>query len=89
MVGADLSFAEQILRHSRKQRSKYIDWIPSTSCEVERLFSRAGHVLTCRRRSMDPTTMESLMFLEFNRRLWDPQLVAHALTSVEQRKGNE
>ena len=60
-----LSFADQFLRESESNTSsRYIDlrWIPATSNEVERLFSRAGLVLTSRRRAMHPTTLESLLF---------------------------
>ncbi|ETI29908.1 hypothetical protein F443_22974 [Phytophthora nicotianae P1569] len=28
---------------------------------------------------MHPTTLETLLFLEYNRTLWDPQLVASAV----------
>ncbi|ETP00760.1 hypothetical protein F441_21889 [Phytophthora nicotianae CJ01A1] len=50
--------------------------------EVERLFSRAGLVLTVNRRAMHPTTLETLLFLEYNRTLWDPQLVASAVQQL-------
>ncbi|ETK94295.1 hypothetical protein L915_02627 [Phytophthora nicotianae] len=34
---------------------------------------------------MHPTTLETLLFLEYNRTLWDPQLVASAVQQVERR----
>ncbi|KAE9046065.1 hypothetical protein PR002_g1893 [Phytophthora rubi] len=83
-----LSFAERVLRQSTTQPpSRYIDlrWIPSTSNEVERLFSRAGLVFSVYRRAMHPTTLETLLFLVYNRDLWDPQLVAAGVRQVGRR----
>lgn len=85
-----LSFAERLLKGGvRTKKSKYIDlaWIPATSNEVERLFSRAGLVLSERRRSMHPMTLEILMFLEYNDRLWNANTVAEAMeTSAASKK---
>ncbi|KAG6954827.1 hypothetical protein JG687_00011576, partial [Phytophthora cactorum] len=44
--------------------------------DVERLFSTAGFVLTYRRQRMHPTTLETLILLEFNRKLWDAEMFA-------------
>ncbi|OWZ16275.1 hypothetical protein PHMEG_0009948 [Phytophthora megakarya] len=41
----------------------------------------AGLVFSAYRRAMHPTTLETLLFLEYNRDLWDAQLVAAALRS--------
>ncbi|ETM48479.1 hypothetical protein L914_06985 [Phytophthora nicotianae] len=52
---AGQSFADRALRETTQlHHSRYIalDWIPSTSNEVERLFSRAGLVFTVNRRAM-------------------------------------
>ncbi|KAG6946189.1 hypothetical protein JG687_00016845, partial [Phytophthora cactorum] len=75
---AKLSFADRLLQSDSKTASRFIDlrWIPSTSNGVERLFSTAGLVLTGRRQRMHPTTLKTLVLLEFNRKLWDAELVA-------------
>jgi hypothetical protein len=68
----DLSFADELLEgEDGKQsspRSSFIDlrWIPATSNEVERLFSRAGLVFSERRQGMFPLSLEKLMLLEWN-----------------------
>ncbi|KAG3001584.1 hypothetical protein PC120_g20187 [Phytophthora cactorum] len=68
---AKLSFANRLLQSDSKTASPFIDlrWIPSTSNDVERLFLTAGLVLTDRRHRMHPTTLETLILLEFNRKL--------------------
>ncbi|KAG7387153.1 hypothetical protein PHYPSEUDO_014673 [Phytophthora pseudosyringae] len=42
-------------------------WVPPTSNDVERLFSRAGIVFSRLRRSLNPMTLETVMFLQYNR----------------------
>ena len=44
---------------------------PTTSNIVERLFSRCGLIMRPHRRLMDPSTLEMLVMLRFNRDLWD------------------
>ncbi|KAG6945256.1 hypothetical protein JG688_00016653, partial [Phytophthora aleatoria] len=57
------SFADRLLQSNSKTASLFIDlrWIPSTSNDVERLFSTARLVLTDRRQRMHPTTLETLI----------------------------
>ena len=45
--------------------------ISPTSNIVERLFSRCGLIMRSHRRLMDPSTLEMLVMLRFNRDLWD------------------
>ena len=45
--------------------------ISPTSNIVERLFSRCGLIMRPHRRLMDPSTLEMLVMLRFNRDLWD------------------
>lgn len=45
--------------------------ISPTSNIVERLFSRCGIIMRPHRRLMDPSTLEMLIMLRFNRDLWD------------------
>ncbi|KAE9285139.1 hypothetical protein PR003_g26668 [Phytophthora rubi] len=84
----NLSFAERLLRVKGRKQSKFIDlrWIPPTSNDVERLFSKAGLVLTDRRQSLHPTTLETLVMLEYNRSLWDAELVAMAIKSNKRQR---
>ncbi|KAF1790463.1 Ribonuclease H-like domain [Phytophthora cactorum] len=42
-------------------------WVPPTSNDVERLFSRAGIVYSRLRRSLNPMTLETILFLQYNR----------------------
>jgi len=45
--------------------------ISPTSNIVERLFSRCGIIMRPHRRLMDPSTLEMLVMLRFNKDLWD------------------
>ena len=53
--------------------------ISPTSNVVERLFSRCGLIMRPRRRLMDPSTLETLVMLRFNRDLWDERDVDAAI----------
>ena len=44
--------------------------IPCSAAEVERIWSRACHVLTRERSTMAPIMFEAIMFLKYNKRLW-------------------
>jgi hypothetical protein len=44
--------------------------ISATSNIVERLFSRAGIIMSPRRRGMDPSTLEMLVMLRLNKDMW-------------------
>lgn len=48
-----------------------LDTVLATSNACERLFSTAGRTLTPLRRSMKPSTLEMLLFLNANREFWD------------------
>ncbi|KAG2897332.1 hypothetical protein PC115_g17219 [Phytophthora cactorum] len=54
-------------------------WVPPTSNDVERLFSRAGIVYSRLRRSLNPMTLETILFLQYNRGMWDASAVAQAV----------
>ncbi|EGZ22149.1 hypothetical protein PHYSODRAFT_402834, partial [Phytophthora sojae] len=54
-------------------------WIPPTPDDVERLFSQAGMVYSDQRMSMLPDTLELILFLRFNRSLWNEVSVAQVL----------
>ncbi|DBA02742.1 TPA: hypothetical protein N0F65_010670 [Lagenidium giganteum] len=87
VVGVIAVAAEQALRSaSQPKSSTYGDqsWISPTSNEVERLFSKAGRIFSRDRRGMDACTLETLLFLRYNRELWDVQTVA-AISSRKRR----
>ncbi|DAZ95335.1 TPA: LOW QUALITY PROTEIN: hypothetical protein N0F65_002442 [Lagenidium giganteum] len=74
-----LSHPEQALRSASQPKSSTygdLSWIPLTSNEVERLFSKAGRIFSRHQRGMDACTLETLLFLRYNRELWDVQTVA-------------
>jgi hypothetical protein len=52
--------------------NKYVDisYIPVTSNICERLFSRANIVFSNLRQSMEPSTLEQVLFLICNKSYW-------------------
>jgi hypothetical protein len=45
--------------------------IPATAADVESLWSVAGHLMCKRRAALSSTTAEAMLFLYWNRRLWE------------------
>eukprot|EP00644_Phytophthora_capsici_P000742 jgi/Phyca11/109141/e_gw1.16.689.1 len=83
---AHQSFAEVALCQEEVTLSRDdLKWIPPTSSDVERLFSRAGIVFSRLRRSLNPMTLETILFLQFNRSLWDASAVAEAIELRKKR----
>ncbi|KAG4048361.1 hypothetical protein JG687_00010411 [Phytophthora cactorum] len=77
-----MSFAQVALQEKQAVcESKYVNlaWIPPTSDDVERLFSQAGQIYNEQRQEMLPANLELLLFLRFNRSLWDEVAVARVL----------
>jgi hypothetical protein len=54
-------------------------WIPPTTNELERLFSRCKHVLTDCRSRMTPLHFEAVMLLKYNQQLWTCAHVERAI----------
>jgi len=81
----DLKSNHQAKKARREKPSEYMSiyWIPATSNMCERLFSRARLVLSDYRKSMSPVTLEALLFLNCNRRLWDAQLLSKLSVGIE------
>ncbi len=50
--------------------------------EVERLFGMAKYVMAENRLSLTPQLFEAIMFLKFNERFWDAQLVSDAVNGA-------
>ncbi|KAE9036222.1 hypothetical protein PR001_g8930 [Phytophthora rubi] len=65
-----------------------LSWVPATSNDVERLFSRAGLVFSSLRRAMAPTTLETILFLNYNRVWWDATAVAEAIEHTKRKAAN-
>lgn len=70
-----LSYDERALQkkkgtHNIERKYRDTSFLIPTSNICERLFSKAGHVLTDRRMAIQPCNLESQLFLHFNRDLW-------------------
>ncbi|ETP51422.1 hypothetical protein F442_03443 [Phytophthora nicotianae P10297] len=61
-----------------------LSWIPATSVEVERLFSKMKCMLGYLRKSMSKETQEVILFLRMN---WD--LVTNEITTKAVRNARE
>lgn len=71
---------KDVLKKKKEDRvevscSKYVaavkEAVKGSGAEVERLWSHAGHVMTKDRSSMSPLVFEAIMYLKYNRRLWN------------------
>jgi len=69
------SFADHVLKKQRLSQYQDLSFIPPTSNHAERFFSAASLMMTDLRKSTLPKTLEIIMFLEFNRELWDSKLL--------------
>ncbi|ETP29559.1 hypothetical protein F442_21330 [Phytophthora nicotianae P10297] len=74
-------FADRAPRTRKKQRVAVrtydgVRFIPPTSNAVERLFSKARHVLSFHRQGILPIRLEMLLFLRVNRRFWSAATVS-------------
>jgi hypothetical protein len=72
---AGLTLTERIANRKKVRvvlASSYInlEWIPPTSDVVERFFSKAKLTLTDLRKGMNPSTLESVLFLKVHMQLW-------------------
>ena len=64
--------AEQRVKRSRiNGQIRPMTHLSPTSNIVERLFSNAKLIMTDQRRSMDPSTLETILMLKLNKDLWD------------------
>ena len=70
---------ESAKRHKKTCPYRSMDHISPTSNIVERLFSRCGIIMRPHRRLMDPSTLEMLIMLRFNKDLWDAREVDIAM----------
>ena len=75
----DDAAAESCKRQKKTWPYRSMDHVPATSNVVERLFSRCGIIMRPHRRLMDPSTLEMLIMLRFNKDLWDAREVDEAM----------
>ncbi|KAE9181133.1 hypothetical protein PF005_g22991, partial [Phytophthora fragariae] len=81
------SFAEAALAdESAAPEQVDLRWVPPTSNDVERLFSRAGIIYSRLRRSLNPMTLETVLFLQYNHKLWDASAVAQAVENNRKKR---
>jgi len=67
-------FATSVIKYQKLNETESdidLPFIPPTSNMCERLFSMVGHVFSDSRSSLQPTMLESLVFLKLNKSLWD------------------
>ena len=62
------------------------DFIRGSVPDIERLFSKAGYILTTYRREMTHIVFESLLFLNINRSYWDGYMVRYAMERAHTEK---
>ena len=68
-------------KEAKEQGSKYVASIHAvmgTAATVEQVWSQADEVLTKRRSNMSPLLFECILYLKFNRDLWDMDDIAEA-----------
>ena len=97
-LDVDLSFLEETLdeaavesskRHKKSCPYRSLDHVAPTSNIVERLFSRCGIIMRPHRRLMDPSTLEMLIMLRFNKDLWDAREVDEAMKRIVREDDTE
>lgn len=69
-------------KKAKKSNYRCMNHVSPTSAVVERLFSRAKLVMTDQRRCMDPSTLEAILMLRFNRDMWDIYLLDSLVLGV-------
>ena len=97
--GRKLSLAEKIANEKKggKRTSsaitdddrKCLDHVICSAAEPERLWSEARYILTTQRARMAPIMLEAILFLRFNKRLWDERTVMIARSKVREEQREE
>lgn len=84
--GDNLTFEEEMqlaveMKKAAKGKAGYRSTlhIAATSNVVERLFSRTGIIMAPRRRCMDPSTLEMLVMLRYNKDMWSRETVQNII----------
>ena len=87
-IDPEIDFATNILKRQKLKivgKSKFVnvEFVPSTSCKLERLFSMAGFMYDDKRKSLLPANLEEPMFLKFNENFWNLELVNDIVNAHE------
>jgi hypothetical protein len=74
-----------------KSKSPYreVKHLIPASVICESLFSDARHIMTDFRRSMDPSTLEMLLILKYNKDLWDARTVDQIINTKKPAVGQK
>jgi hypothetical protein len=59
------------------------NFILGSCAEIERVWSSAERILQKTRYSLTPIYFESILFLKYNRKFWDMELVSKAIRCVQ------
>ena len=85
-VSEMISIRERIAKRQKMShhRDEYIncDFILGSVAEVERVWSISEYILSNHRRSLTPRTLEALVFLRYNEKYWNLELVCEALKNA-------
>ncbi|RIB14297.1 hypothetical protein C2G38_1667393 [Gigaspora rosea] len=84
-VEGSMTMKERVAKKRKLEESKYMDMnlIPPTSNAVERLFSIVKYYYTDWRKSLDPYTLENLLLLRMNDKMWSIQDVNRIKTNMK------
>ena len=75
--------AEQLHGQDNHDGDNCLDHVIGSAAEVERLWSEARYIMTSSRSRMAPIFFEAILFLHYNRYLWDDKTVQEALLTVK------
>ena len=62
----DSNFIISLLSSKRKKVQLELEWVPSSSNNCERLFSKSRHLLNDQRNRLEPENLEYQIFLQAN-----------------------
>ena len=66
-----VDYETSTLNAKKRKHSRAVDWVPGTSNKAERLFSKAGYILTYHRKKIMPMNLEGQIFLHANKTFWN------------------
>jgi hypothetical protein len=75
--------------HASSNDDRVLDHVIGSAAKVEGLWSVAKHILTETYNGMHPIVFESILFLHFNKSLWDELTVVEALGSLREAHREE
>ncbi|KAH9132558.1 hypothetical protein AeRB84_021073 [Aphanomyces euteiches] len=86
MFQNEKDYATQLLKRKKLERELASSFLSTsfllpTSNDVEGLFTYAQNIYSPGRRSLQPRTLEMLLFLRSNREYWDVKIVSKVVNS--------